>query len=197
MASKKLIDSTLSALDFALKGRSDFFLTTSFGYQSSLLFFLMAELDVSMKCLYVKSSLSTGGIEEQIDYATNKFDIDLTMVDRSDWLENELQGQEFMTLEEYRRETICKNLKREPLLDYIKSHSYKIWISGIRKDQTNARSAIQFMDVTDLEVIKLSPLFAWSKLDVRNILMDNGLRINSDYLDLCKINESKECGLHF
>jgi len=197
MASKKLIDTTLSALDFALKGRNDFFLTTSFGYQSSLLFFLMAELGVSMKCLYIKSSLSSGGIDEQIEYATNKFDIDLSMIDRSDWLENELQGQEFMSLEEHRREAICKNLKREPLLDYIKSHSYKIWISGIRKDQTDARSAIQFLDVTDLEVIKLSPLFAWSKLDVRNILIDNDLRINSDYFDLCKSNKSKECGLHF
>ena len=100
MASKKLIDSTLSALDFALKGRNDFFLTTSFGYQSSLLFFLMAELGVSMSCLYVKSNLSSGGIEEQIDYAINKFDIDLTMVDRSDWLDTELRGQEFLTIEE-------------------------------------------------------------------------------------------------
>jgi len=197
MASKKLIDSTLSALDFALKGRNDFFLTTSFGYQSSLLFFLMAELGVSMSCLYVKSNLSSGGIEEQIDYAINKFDIDLTMVDRSDWLDTELRGQEFLTIEEQRREAICKNLKREPLLEYIKSHSFKIWISGIRKDQTDARSSIQFIDVTDLEVIKLSPLFAWSKLDVRNLLIDNDLKINSDYFDLCKFNESKECGLHF
>ena len=130
-------------------------------------------------------------------HAQKKFDIDLTMVDRSDWLDTELRGQEFLTIEEQRREAICKNLKREPLLEYIKSHSFKIWISGIRKDQTDARSSIQFIDVTDLEVIKLSPLFAWSKLDVRNLLIDNDLKINSDYFDLCKFNESKECGLHF
>ena len=42
MASKELIDSTLSALDFCLKGRDDFFLMTSFGYQSALIFFLFA-----------------------------------------------------------------------------------------------------------------------------------------------------------
>ena len=197
MASKKLINSTLSALDFALKGRNDFFLTTSFGYQSSLLFFLMAELGISMRCLYIRSGLSSGGIEEQIDYATNKFDIDLRVVDRSHWLEGELRGQEFLTLDDHRRESICKNLKREPLLEYIKSHSFKVWISGIRKDQTDARSAIQFMEVTDLEVIKLSPLFAWSKLDVKNLIIGNDLKVNADYFDLCKFNESKECGLHF
>ena len=52
------------------------------------------------------------------------------------------------------------------------------------------------MSVTDLNVIKLSPLFAWSRLEVQNLLKDNNLRVNADYLDLCKLNESKECGLH-
>ena len=33
-------------------------------------------------------------------------------------------------------------------------------------------------------------------LEVQNLLKDNNLRVNADYLDLCKLNESKECGLH-
>jgi len=196
MSSNKLIDSTLSALEFCLKGRDDFFMTTSFGYQSSLLFFLMAELGVTVKCLYVRSSLSPYGIDEQMDYVTNNFDVDLKIVNRSYWLEDQLSGQDFVTLDAVRRESICKNLKREPLLEYIKSNSFKIWISGIRKDQTDSRGAVQFMSVTDLSVIKLSPMFAWSKLDVKNLIINNNLRVNADYFDLCKLNESKECGLH-
>ena len=100
-------------------------------------------------------------------------------------------------LDSDRRESICRNLKRQPLLDYIKSNSFKIWISGIRKDQTEARGAIQFMSVTDLSVIKLSPLFAWSKNDVKDLMINNNLKVNAEYVDLCKFNESNECGLHF
>lgn len=196
MASKDLIDSTLSALDFCLKGRNDFFLTTSFGYQSSLLFFLMAELGVPVKCLYIRSSLSEYGVDEQMDYVTNNFHIDLKVVDRSHWLESELRGQDFFTLDAGRRQSICRNLKREPLLEYIKSNAFKIWISGIRRDQTDARGAVRFMSVTDLSVIKLSPLFGWSKQEVKNLIIDNKLRVNADYFDLCKVNEFKECGLH-
>ena len=196
MATKELIDNTLSAIDFCLKGRNDFFLTTSFGYQSSLLFFLMAELGVPVRCLYIRSNLSENGVEEQMDYVTNNFHIDLKVVDRSHWLESELSGQDFFALDEDKRKSICRNLKREPLLDYIKSNSFKIWISGIRRDQTESRGKVQFMSVTDLNVIKLSPLFAWSRLEVQNLLKYNNLRVNADYLDLCKLNESKECGLH-
>ena len=197
MASKKLIENTLASLDFCLKGRKDFFLTSSFGYQSSLLFFLMAELGVHVRCLYVRSNLSMHGIDQQMDYIINNFDVDLEVVDRSDWLKNELRGDEFLMLDSDRRESICRNLKRQPLLDYIKSNSFKIWISGIRKDQTEARGAIQFMSVTDLSVIKLSPLFAWSKNDVKDLMINNNLKVNAEYVDLCKFNESNECGLHF
>lgn len=56
----------------------------------------------------------------------------------------------FFTLDAGRRESICRNLKREPLLEYIKSKSFKIWISGIRGDQTETRGAVRFMSVTDL-----------------------------------------------
>ena len=197
MNTTELVDSTLSALDYCLNGRDDFFLTTSFGYQSAILFFLFSELAVPIKCLFIKSPLSFGGIDHQIDYSVSKFDIDVKVVDRSSWLHNELMGQEFLSLSSGRRKEICKNLKRGPLLEFIEAQSYKIWVSGIRKDQTKARNGVQFMEVTDLNVIKLSPLRAWSRKDVQNSIARNDLRINADYVDLCKLNESRECGLHF
>lgn len=192
-----LIDKTLSSLDFSLNGRDDFFLTTSFGYQSALLFFLFSELGLPIKCLFIKSDLSISGIDKQKDYITNKFEIDLKIIDRSSWLEEQLKGENFVDLDQNKKREICKNLKREPLLKYIKENSYKIWISGIRKDQTEPRKSIQFMEVTDLNVIKISPLFFWSREDIKNLIVKNNLKVNSEHLDLCKLNDTKECGLHF
>lgn len=197
MKSKALIDKTLSALEFSLSGRADFFLTTSFGFQSSLLFFLFSEIGVKPKCLFVKSQLATGGIDRQMDYLLDKYDIDLSIVDRSSWLDHELHGNDFMDLSESKRKLLCSDLKRQPLLDYIKSNSFKIWVSGIRKDQSQSRKSVEFIEVTDLNVIKISPLFAWSKIDVSDLISANKLKINSEYVDLCKLNDSKECGLHY
>ena len=157
----------------------------------------MAELGKPIKCLYIKSNLSERGVDEQMAYITNKFKIDLNVVDRSNWLKNQLKGKDFFSLENDKRKYICRNLKREPLLDFIKKNSFKIWISGIRRDQTDARGKVRFMSVTDLSVIKLSPLFEWSKEEVKNLIIENNLRVNVDHYDLCKLNESKECGLHF
>lgn len=193
----KLIDKTLSSLEFSLMERNDFFITTSFGYQSSLLFFLMNELGVDFKCLYIKSDLAIGGVDQQMNYLTKKYKVELSVVDRNEWLESNLKGRDFMNLNLQERKNICKNLKREPLLNYIKENNLKIWISGIRKDQTKDREATQFLEVTDLNVIKISPLFSWSKTQAADLILDNGLRVNKEYNDLCKMNDTKECGLHY
>lgn len=196
MSSRQLMDRTLEVLDFSLKGRDDFFLTTSFGYQSEMLFFMMAELGLKPKCLYVRSHLALEGVNEQMEYLLSKYDVDLTTVDRNEWLETEMGGLSFMDLPDLKRKYICKQLKRAPLLEYIKNKSCKIWLSGIRRDQTSSRSETKFMSVTDLSVIKLSPLFSWSKPEVKSFIFNNQLRVNSRHFDLCKVNENKECGLH-
>lgn len=191
-----LLNETLASLEFSLKGRDDFFLTTSFGYQSALLFFLFSEIAYVPKCLFVKSKLSGGGIEKQMDYVNSKFQIDLHVVDRDDWLEKQLCGREFLDFDATQRKQFCRSVKRDPLLEFIKLHSLKVWVSGIRKDQTESRGKIKFMEVTDLGVIKLSPLYDWSKSEVEDLMKSNNLQCNLDYFDFCKLNASKECGLH-
>jgi len=52
------------------------------------------------------------------------------------------------------------------------------------------------MEVTDLGVIKLSPLYDWSKSEVEDLMKSNNLQCNLDYFDFCKLNATKECGLH-
>jgi 3'-phosphoadenosine 5'-phosphosulfate sulfotransferase (PAPS reductase)/FAD synthetase len=196
MSISKLFEQTLTALEFALKDRNDFFITSSFGYQSELIFFLLSELGVVPKCLFIKSKLASGGIDRHMDYITGLYDIDLHVVDRDPWLEGELQGKDFMALDSERKKFICTKLKREPLLDFIRNNSMKIWLSSIRKDQTQARAATEFMEVTDLSVIKISPLYAWEKSEVRQLISTFALSVNDDYFDLCKLNDKNECGLH-
>ena len=190
------LEKTINSLSFCLDGRNDVFVTTSFGYQSSLLFHILREFDISIKCFSIISPLSYGGIDEQKDYILNKYDIDLTEEDRTAWLNEQLEGRDFMMLEEEERRSICREMKRKPLIDFIKKNKFEIWISGIRRDQNENRKDIKFIEATDLDVLKISPLFSWTISDVREIMKASNLRTNDDYVDLCKLNSKMECGLH-
>ena len=193
---KKLLSRTIDTLNYTLSERDDVFVTTSFGYQSALLFFLMEESGISSRCLFIKSNLAYGGIESQKDYLVDRFKLNIDVVNRSEWLEEQLQGDEFLELDNSIRSRICYELKREPLIDYIKENNHILWVSGIRRDQTDIRARTHFLNTTDLNVVKVAPLYAWSKSEVHELIRSAGLKVNDDYVDLCKINDSKECGLH-
>ena len=190
------LNATLEFVSTCIDGRDDFFITSSFGYQSALLFYLFSELGVKPNCLAIRSSLASGNIDCHRDYIATTFDAHLTEVDREDWLQRELSGKTFFDLDDKHRQKICRQLKRIPLLDYIESSHLKMWISGIRRDQTEHRSKLNTVEVTDLGVIKLSPFASWDTSEVEELMKICNLKQNEQYIDFCKNNGSRECGLH-
>lgn len=192
----KIIETTTEALHFALSNRSDVITTTSFGYQSALLFYLLDAAGINYDCLYVSSSLASGGqakLREELDAL---FGISVTEVSRTGWVTEQLSGRDFLDLPEQEREVLCSDLKKAPLKNFIAEQCAGVWVTGIRRDQTKARQQATFISVTDLGVVKVAPMFAWSKEDTRLILKACGLPVNNDYVDMCKLNSSLECGLH-
>ena len=192
-----MLRSVIESLRFSLMGREDVFFTTSFGYQSELLFFFLQEARIPAGCVFIKSPLAVGGVEEQKEFLLSKYPVkDYFEIDRTEWVRSILNGRDFLELDDKTRQLICRSLKRAPLIDYIETNSMKAWVTGIRRDQTPSRETLHFMDVTDMGVIKLAPMFNWTTHQVSEIVKDLGLKTNNEYLDLCKLNDRRECGLH-
>ncbi len=192
----KQVDNLIHCIELTLHDRDDVFFTTSFGYQSELLFYLLEKLNKKPKCLFIKSPLIKGDIEKHKSYILEKYCPDFYEVDRNDWILERLNGESFLNLDQETRDSICKSLKRGPLIDFIETYDCGVWVSGIRRDQTDSRSSIKYIETTDLGVIKVSPMFSWSNFEVKNIMKLLDLKTNLSYQDLCKFNESRECGLH-
>ncbi len=193
----RLIDTTVSAINFCFSDRKDIFFTTSFGYQSALLFALISEAGLPLNCISVQSQLSYGDIEKHRDILVNKFNVNLTQVNRDQWLAKSLNKKDFMTLNEDSRKQICRDLKREPVMNFIKENNFGLWITGIRREQTLTRKELRFIDVTDMGVVKIAPMAIWTNDDVKRALDVFNLPSNEKYVDLCKETASRECGLHF
>jgi phosphoadenosine phosphosulfate reductase len=194
---EKMLQPVIEGLRFSLLDRTDVFFTTSFGYQSELLFFLMREANINADCVFIKSPLTVGGVQEQKDFLLAKYSVrDFIEIDRSEWVRSVLDGRDFLDLDEKTRKLVCRSLKRAPLIDYIETKAMKAWVTGIRRDQTPNRESSHFIDATDMGVIKISPMFNWTSLQVSEIVEFLGLKTNNEYVDFCKINTERECGLH-
>ena len=197
LSTVKLIDKTIKTLNYSFSERDDVFFTTSFGYQSALLFALLSEAGITMNCLAIKSRLAYGGIDEHSEMLNKNYNFNLTVVDRDDWLTNSLGDSHFLDLDQTTRRTICRELKRGPVTEFINRNDYGIWITGIRRQQTEKRRETRFMDTTDMGVVKIAPMASWGDEDVRRALAAFDLPANDKYVDICKLNDAKECGLHY
>ena len=176
-------------------GHNSFF-STSFGRQSELMFFLLAQANVKTTCVHVRSPLSIGGVDQQKEYLLSKYSVsDYVEIDRSEWVSGQLEGREFLDLNTAMRIEICRHLKREPIAGFVEKYAKGIWLTAIRSDQTGQRRHIKFVESSDLGVTKVAPMKDWDKEFVDGLFNVFSLQSNNQYVDMCKFH-SGECGLH-
>ena len=158
MKTAKLIDETMMCLQRCIGDRSDVFFSTSYGKQSALLHYFISQVSPSTMGFSVTSPLTMGNIEKHREYLDREFSLPMTVVDRTGWLESVLKGMSFLDLSDSDKILICRQIKRSPLCEYIEKNDHKIWVTAIRKEQTERRKGSNFLNTTDLGVVKVAPL---------------------------------------
>jgi phosphoadenosine phosphosulfate reductase len=67
----------------------------------------------------------------------------------------------------------CYLHKVQPMQNVLKN--FKVWISGIRRDQTSARANAQILELHDDGLLKINPLLNWTKADVKRYAEEHHL----------------------
>ncbi|MGL1893500.1 MAG: phosphoadenylyl-sulfate reductase [Spirochaetaceae bacterium] len=76
------------------------------------------------------------------------------------------------------RKECCRVRKIEPLKKKLSGK--KIWITGLRKDQSITRTDLNILDWDEsFGLLKLSPLLSWSEKDVWDYIKENNIPHNS------------------
>ena len=67
----------------------------------------------------------------------------------------------------------CYLHKVQPMQKALKD--YKVWISGIRRDQTKIRAQARILELQEDGLLKINPLLNWTKEDVGHYMAGNNL----------------------
>ncbi|MFK8068776.1 MAG: phosphoadenosine phosphosulfate reductase family protein [Gammaproteobacteria bacterium] len=90
-----------------------------------------------------------------------------------------------------------RQVKLEPFNKAFDEIQPEIWLTGIRKDQTDFRKTLEIVTLSQRGVYKVAPIFNWTEIDLENYLYENDLPMERDYFDPTKILSHRECGLHY
>ena len=72
-----------------------------------------------------------------------------------------------------------------------------VWLTNIRKDQTEHRAGLDILSFSPQGILKVAPFFYYSKEQVEAFMAKHQLPVLANYFDPVKANQNRECGIHF
>lgn len=89
-----------------------------------------------------------------------------------------------------------EQVKLEPFKRAMEEHKPKVWFTNLRQGQTAFRDSIGIFSLSKDGILKVSPFYYWTDIDLDTYLEENKLPNEFKYFDPTKALENRECGLH-
>ena len=89
-----------------------------------------------------------------------------------------------------------EKVKLEPFRRALDKHQPDVWLSNLRKGQTEYRETLDILSFSEDGILKVSPFYYYSDAQLLDYLKLNDLPVQWDYNDPVKALEKRECGIH-
>jgi phosphoadenosine phosphosulfate reductase len=89
-----------------------------------------------------------------------------------------------------------RQVKLEPFQRALDDFKPEIWLTGIRREETEFRKTLDVVTWDNRGVLRVAPLFHWSEEDVQKYMQKFALPTCKHYFDPTKVADNAECGLH-
>jgi phosphoadenosine phosphosulfate reductase len=93
-------------------------------------------------------------------------------------------------------EEFTRQVKLEPFQKAIDDLQPAVWISGIRREETDFRKTLDILSWDKRGILKVAPFFYLSEQDIENYMEQHELPSCRHYFDPTKVEDGRECGLH-
>ncbi len=99
-------------------------------------------------------------------------------------------------IDDPRHKVFTEQVKLEPFRRAMKFHQPDVWFTNLRKGQTALRDSLDILSLSKDGVLKVSPFYHFSDIQLDAYLAEKNLPNEHNYFDPTKVLENRECGLH-
>ncbi|GIX31761.1 MAG: phosphoadenylyl-sulfate reductase [Porticoccaceae bacterium] len=89
-----------------------------------------------------------------------------------------------------------RQVKLEPFERAVRELGGQVWITGIRRQETDFRKTLDIVSLDSRGLLRVAPLFYWSDEQLADYVARHELPSCRHYLDPTKVYDGRECGLH-
>jgi phosphoadenosine phosphosulfate reductase len=172
--------------------------TTSMGRNAAVMLHLVSEIDNKLPTIWVDTGYNlrdTYIVAERLirDLHLN---IHVYSPQMTSERRNAIMGGIPTVDEEERHGEFTRQVKLEPFDRALAEFSPEVWLTGIRREETEHRKTLDIVSMDARGIIKVAPLFYWSEEQVEDYMEQHQLPSCRHYFDPTKVQDGRECGLH-
>lgn len=166
-----------SIIEWAIKTfDTDIAFACSFGIEDMCILNMLFLIDPNARVFYLDTSLFFKETYELIQKTEEKYKVKFECVKTDYSLKDQarIYGDELWK----RNPDLCCNIRKvEPLKK--KLSGLKAWMTGIRREQTLARSKAKVIEWDEkFDLVKINPIVRWSYTDVLNYVIEHDIHYN-------------------
>ncbi|WP_067586577.1 phosphoadenosine phosphosulfate reductase family protein [Endozoicomonas ascidiicola] len=186
-----------SIIQWALDQAKNPVLTTNFGPHEAAILHLAVQIKPDIPVIWIDSGYGTKATYRFADQLIKQLNLNIQVFhpEYSRGFRDAIYGgvPEVDTPE---HDEFTRQVKLEPFARAMKTLAPDVWLTAIRKDQTDFRKGLEIVSKTNDGYLRVAPVLNWNELDVEEYLVTQDLPIEEDYYDPTKVYGNRECGLH-
>jgi phosphoadenosine phosphosulfate reductase len=172
--------------------------TTSMGRNAAVMLHVVSQVDPSVPTIWVDTGYNlrdTYVVAERLIRDLN-VNIHVYSPQMTSERRNAIMGGIPTVDEAERHQNFTQQVKLEPFNRALEEFKPEIWLTGIRREETELRRSLDIVSLDGRGIVKVAPLFYWSEDDVEEYMARHNLPTCKHYFDPTKVHDGRECGLH-
>jgi phosphoadenosine phosphosulfate reductase len=172
--------------------------TTSMGRNAAVMLHLVSRVDRTVPTIWVDTGYNLRDTYLVAERLIRDLELNIHVYSPQMTSErrNAIMGGIPTVDEEARHQEFTRQVKLEPFDRAILDFKPEIWLTGIRREETEHRQTLDIVSLDNRGMIKVAPLFYWSEEDVEAYMEQYDLPTCRHYFDPTKVHDGRECGLH-
>ena len=172
--------------------------TTSMGRNAAVMLHLVRQVDKSLPTVWVDTGYNLRDTYVVAERLIRDLDVNIHVYSPQMTSErrNAIMGGIPTVDEEERHQDFTRQVKLEPFAQALQDFKPELWLTGIRREETEHRKSLDIVSRDDRGIIKVAPIFYWSEDEVEDYMEQHQLPTCRHYFDPTKVHDGRECGLH-
>jgi phosphoadenosine phosphosulfate reductase len=172
--------------------------TTSMGRNAAVMLHLVSQVNPDVPTIWVDTGYNLRDTYLVADRLINDLQLNIHVYSplMTSERRNAIMGGIPTVDEEERHEEFTRQVKLEPFDRALADFAPDVWLTGIRREETEHRKTLDTVSLDNRGIIKVAPIFYWSDDEVEAYMEAHQLPTCKHYFDPTKVSDGRECGLH-